>query len=50
MISRFFNKLILSDNTIIKKFVGNESLKYSMNDEISYYKKIRDPIFPKILR
>lgn len=50
MISRFFNKLILSDNTVIKKFIGDENLKYTMNDEISYYKKIRDPIFPKIIR
>lgn len=29
MISRFFNELTISDNKIIKKFVGNENLKYT---------------------
>lgn len=50
MISRFFNELTISDNTIIKNFIGPKNLEYTIKDEISYYKKIRDPIFPKILR
>lgn len=45
MISRFFNKLILSDNTIIKKFVGNESLKYTMKYHI--IKRLETQYFQK---
>lgn len=48
MISRFFNELTISDNKIIKKFIGSKDLEYTIKDEISYYKNIEDSIFPKV--
>ena len=48
MISRFFNELTISDNKIIKKFIGPKNLEYTIKDEISYYKNIEDSVFPKV--
>ena len=48
MIVRDFNKIEIKGNKLLKTFIGPDDLAYTMADEISYYQKIQDSIFPKI--
>lgn len=51
-ICRTFNSLKVIDDCMLKKmFIGDESLRYTMLDEISYYKNIKDDrVYPKIYK
>ena len=48
MIVRDFNKIEIKGDKLLKTFIGSDDLAYTMADEISYYQKIQDSIFPKI--